>query len=704
MKALLKTTLAAALAASHGVAGGAEPAVQRVEITGSAAQAQRRNDTAGRIVVGRDELLQYGDGALSGALQRLPGVTVSGNDVRMRGLGGGYTQILINGDPAPPGFTLDSLAPELVERIEILRSATADTSAQAVAGSINIVLRRATAARNDVKLAGEYRRRRLGPAATMQVAGKDGGYAFTVAATVARNHIGDPARAETMDTGPGSASHRLFRERFGSRSDKASIAPRFEWKATGDTLVWQSLIEASRVHNDGDSDETTLLGSPTASPRVATRFSSRTETLRSDATWVHRLAHDGKVEAKGGIALNRRHGDYLFTGSDSARNPWLLRGVVSRVSDDSATASGKANWPVGAGHSVGAGWDGGWTRRGETRTQRDRSPQGAALFSLDQDYTADVRRLALYVQDEWEWSPRLQLYAGLRWEGLDTDISGRAMANTGVRSSVWSPVAQLLWKDGDSMRWRLALARTYKAPLTGDLVPRRYTVNNDNGPTAPHVQGNPRLRPELAWGVDSGVEYYPSGKGGGVIGFSAYARRVTDVTMRHLFRDGVDWVATPVNDGKATVSGIEFDMKLPPVTWAGAAWTWRANAARNWSRLDSVPGPHNRLAEQTPLSANLGFDVRPSGAWSTGANFTYKGGAALRRSAELDSVTGAERILDWYLLWQPVTGRQLRISVADALAQQRYGMQRYRDADSSSSRQLWIAGARTVRVALELAL
>lgn len=704
MNVLLRTTLAAALAAAHGVACGAEPGVQRVEITGSAAQAQRRNETAGRIIVGREELLQYGDGALSGALQRLPGVTVSGNDVRMRGLGGGYTQILINGDPAPPGFTIDGLSPELVERIEILRSATADTSAQAVAGSINIVLRRATAARNDVKLGGAYRRHRLGPSATVQVADKDGGYAYTVAATVARSHNGDPARAQTMDTGPAGTSHRLFRERFGNRIDMASIAPRFEWKADGNALVWQSLIEASRVHSDSESDETVLSGRSTASPHVATRFSSHSETVRSDATWTRRLDNDGKVEAKGGIALNRRHGDFLFTGSDAARAPWLLRAVLSSVSDDSATASGKASWPLAAGHSVGAGWDGGWTRRGETRTQRDRSPQGAPLFGLDQQYTADVRRLALYVQDEWEWSPQLQLYAGLRWEGLDTAITGRGMDKTGARSSVWSPVAQVLWKDGERVRWRMALARTYKAPLTGDLVPRRYTVNNDNGPTAPHVQGNPQLRPELAWGADGGVEYYPSGKGGGVIGMSAYARRVTDVTRQRLFRDGPEWVSTPVNDGKASVSGIEFDMKLPPVTWGGAAWTWRANAARNWSRLDSVPGPYNRLAEQTPLSANLGVDVRPGGTWSTGANFTYKGGGPLRRSAELDRVLGAERLLDWYALWQPVAGRQLRVSVADALARQRYGMQRYRDADSGSQRQLWIAGARTLRVAFEMAL
>ena len=61
----------------------------------------------------------------------------------MRGLGAGYTQILINGDPAPQGFALDQLSPSQIERIEVLRAPTADQSAQAIAGTINIILKEA---------------------------------------------------------------------------------------------------------------------------------------------------------------------------------------------------------------------------------------------------------------------------------------------------------------------------------------------------------------------------------------------------------------------------------------------------------------------------------------------------------------------------------------------------------------------------------
>ena len=35
-----------------------------------------------------------------------------------------YTQVLINGQPSPPGFSIDTIAPDNVERIEVIRSAT----------------------------------------------------------------------------------------------------------------------------------------------------------------------------------------------------------------------------------------------------------------------------------------------------------------------------------------------------------------------------------------------------------------------------------------------------------------------------------------------------------------------------------------------------------------------------------------------------
>ncbi|MFM6987878.1 MAG: TonB-dependent receptor plug domain-containing protein, partial [Arenimonas sp.] len=84
-------------------------------------------------------------------LKRVPSAAFLGDvleydGVRLRGLDPGYTQILINGKRVPGAgldrsFFVDRIPAELVERIEIVRSASADRSGDAVAGSLNIVLR-----------------------------------------------------------------------------------------------------------------------------------------------------------------------------------------------------------------------------------------------------------------------------------------------------------------------------------------------------------------------------------------------------------------------------------------------------------------------------------------------------------------------------------------------------------------------------------
>ncbi|WP_225444381.1 TonB-dependent receptor plug domain-containing protein [Pseudomarimonas arenosa] len=94
----------------------------------------------------RFEPLTVGD-----MLKRVPSVAflsdvLEYDGVRLRGLDPGYTQILINGKRVPGGgfdrsFFVDRIPAELVERIEIIRSASADRSGDAVAGSLNIVLR-----------------------------------------------------------------------------------------------------------------------------------------------------------------------------------------------------------------------------------------------------------------------------------------------------------------------------------------------------------------------------------------------------------------------------------------------------------------------------------------------------------------------------------------------------------------------------------
>ncbi|OBV38199.1 TonB-dependent receptor plug domain-containing protein [Janthinobacterium psychrotolerans] len=664
-----------ALLLLSGVACADDGTLQKVEVSAASGTVQREADTAARIIIGRDESGQYGDNNLAAVLKRQPGVSVVGNEVRMRGLGAGYTQILINGDPAPPGFSIESMAPEMIERIEIMRSATAEYSMQAVAGSINLVLRKgASHAEHEWKLGSGRVDERFNPSASLRVADKLSGFAYAV--TGALDRTADDTSPMTTERAFGPQGQLLALRRMQSRNassvNKASLSPRLNWTLDhGDSITWLTLLDWSRTRFDGAARETLVLGPASDYPHNDATARASIFSARSDASWVHSFGTAGKLSVKLGLNHSRRDTDYAFQGSGSDDAPLLLRAVISNAIDDSLTSSGKYLARLAAGHALSVGWDGGAIRRSEARRQRDTFFAGGQPYALDEDYIANVGRLAVFAQDEWDMTQRLQVYAGIRWEGLRTTTEGRTLPPVRSSSGVWSPVAQLLWKLPGTARdqLRLALARTYKAPTTRNLVPRRYTVNNANSATNPDFQGNPALRPELAWGLDAAYEHY-FGKSG-VASVSAFARRISDVTLQQLSLQNGMWITRPFNNGVAQVRGVEMDVKFPLRTWLADApeIDLRANAARNWSSVDAVPGPGNRLASQVPATLNLGLDYRVSPMTSVGGNLNLQTGGWARQDAQAGSYAGVRRTLDAYALWQPDGKTRLRLSLANLLGQ-----------------------------------
>ncbi|MET0981760.1 MAG: TonB-dependent receptor [Telluria sp.] len=678
------------------------PEPYRVEVKGTAAE--RLDAAVARRVVGRAEIAAYGDGNLADVLKRQPGISVVGSEVRMRGLGTGYTQILVDGEPVPQGFAIDSIAPDLVERVEIARSPTADRGAQAIAGSINIVLRKRTGAtRREDKLSTGYQRDQWSPSASTQASGKRGSLAWSAGATFDRTvRIDNVFTDETVEGAQGRLAARRFLETGLARIDRLNLAPRLNWTFdNGDTLGWQTLASLTRARGHTFEEEETLLGEPTAYPGSFATSSSRVASLRSDLAWAHRFAGAGKLTVKGVVDASRRRGDYLFLGTRPDDTPGLARAVDSGAHERTTSLNGKYLAALGMAHSLGLGWDASRTTRGEHRHQSD-TLDGVPAAARMQDYTARVDRLALFAQDEWTISETFEGYAGIRWEGLRTGTEGADLARVATTSSVASPILQLLWKLPAKNQLRLALARTYKAPLTSNLVPRRYTINNNNSPANPDVEGNPDLRPELSWGLDLAWER-PLGKDG-TVALSGYARRVSDVTAQQLYRDGASWVTRPVNDGDADLAGIEVDLKSP-LKLGGMAFELRLNAARNWSRVEKVPGPDNTLAEQVPFTANAGVDYRGGGAWSAGANFNVRGGRTSRSADGVATYRGRMALLDVYWTRKLDAQWRARVSVANALGGSRKTGTRWQGTDGAEVIRvlIWEMPA-SIRFGLERAL
>jgi outer membrane receptor protein involved in Fe transport len=695
----------------------AKAPLQKVEIKGNAASYDaRRDDTATKIVVTQEEILRNGDTTIGEVLKRLPGVTVGGvqgrgGEIRMRGLGSGYTQILLNGEPSPPGFSLDSLAPDMIERIEIMRAATAEYSTQAIAGAINIVLKKQIQnAQRELKAGFQSENGQPGTNVNFQVSDKKGPISYAVGGGVTYGKMDRPGFGLTSGVDPAGHEILLRHSEVSNtgRFEALNLAPRINWTlGPGDVLTSQTFVNASDYKGTSSEQVHTELGAPPRYSGTVVHIDSRAEMLRTDLTWTRKLAQGAKLDTKFGVNYNHRDTtapseQYYGDGTLA-----LSRLITSGSTDKGLSANGKYSTPVIEHHALAIGWDAAYSKRSEDRIQRESSTVGAPAENLDQFFDADVSRLALFAQDEWNVTKQWSVYAGLRWEGIRTRSAGNSYEAIDNRSSVWSPVFQTLYKFEGSKndQLRLGVTRTYKAPNVSSLVPRRFASNN-NQQTSPDFQGNPLLRPELSWGLDLAYEHYLPG--GGMLSASTYLRRIQDITHSRVDLVKGLWVSMPINDGVANSRGVELEAKLPlrSVWKAGPAIDLRANLARNWSTLSNVPGPDNRLDQQTPVSGSLGVDYKMDVVpLTTGGSFSFQTGGPVRISLNQFAYTAPKRTLDLYGLWKFSAKTQLRVSLANALHQENVSATRYVGADGFGlSETTFTPTSAVVRAMLEMKL
>ena len=655
--------------------------MQTVEVRGTAdSYDPRRDDTATKIVVSQEEIAKYGDTSVVDVLKRVPGITVSspngrGGEIRMRGLGAGYTQILVNGERAPSGFTIDSLSPDVIERIEVLRAASAEFSTQSVAGTVNIVLKKAVrSGQREFKIGARTGSGFSGPTANLQLSDKLGKMSYSVAASVMAEQFSRDVVSDEQAFAPDGARLQA-RDIAGAEDGRLklfNLAPRLNWALdNGDTLTSQSFVNSARFRLHSRQVTTTTLGAPAPYPLLDMAVRNNNDVLRTELNWVHKMADGAKLDVKASLVGGWNTTDNRRWTTPGAEGPGgTVDNLVHLEADEQGTTTvGKYSKTIMQGHQLGLGWDAGWSVRRDSREEFEAGDRVFPALPDGEESRSEVARLAMYAQDEWNLTPRLSVYLGARWEGIRTTTSGNTFETGRSRSSVWSPVLQTLWKIPDTKgdQVRFAVTRTYKAPSFQQLIPRRQT-SIDNRSTDPDFAGNPDLQPELALGFDASYEHYWAQ--GALVSVSASMRRIDGYTRSLVDFDGARWVAMPMNAGQATTRGLELETKFPlkAVFENGPALDLRASVSANWSRVDGVPGPDNRIDGQTPLSSNLGIDYK-RGALTTGASFAWKQGGLVRISDRQTSTLQTRRDLEAYALYKFNPKQQLRVALSNILGQ-----------------------------------
>ena len=679
--------------------GDASQNLAPVQITGSRADdvQERRNSTAAKIIIGRDEIDRFGDSTLGDVLKRLPGVTIQGppgrgGAIRLRGLGNGYTQILLDGEPVPPGFSLDSLSPDQIERIEILRAPTAETGARAIAGTINIVTREGYSKRvNDLRVMAARENQALQPSVAWTRNIVAGDWTINYSLTAFAQNRDSSSTTTTLDNRLDDGSERLGQVDVGSvREHRHGLhaTGRLQWRGEGgiDQLNLTPILiyGSGKTRRQGRLTQTCPDVAPPCDPvpydTSTTEGSGSYSLARLNAQWNRRIATGGRIETRAGVGQASQP-------SHSFRTE-LTNGVVSRTFEDmgashdtSYSTSVKLTTPLFEGHSVVSGAEFELNQRKDTRHPLENNAPVASDFG--DELSARALRCAAYAQDEWSLTPNWAAHAGLRWEALATRGSAaQGEPDASNRSSVWTPLLHAVWKPDPKGRdqVRFSLTRSYRSPTLSNLIARtsyntRFSVTGPNLPTQPDRAGNSELKPELANGIDMAIERYLSGSG--LLSASVFRRNIMNymrsVTMLETvsYSTSKRYVLRPENVGDATTEGVELEAKFRMSdVWPDAPRVdVRGNASFFRSRVRGVPGPDNRLDQQPDYTANLGLDYRvPGRPFTLGGNLNWTPGYLTRISDVQTATIGKKLVADVYGLWTFSPTLALRVTASNLAA------------------------------------
>lgn len=690
---------AAARPGSQAPAAGRQQ-LDRVEVSGGPSdEAVRRASTASKIIIGREEIERFGDSSVGETLKRLPGVTTGGRpgrggEVRMRGMGGGYTQILVNGERMPPGFSLDQLPPDQVERIEVLRAPTAEYGARAVAGTINVVLREALQKRlNDLRLGLGSERGLFNPGVSWtrndKLDDRGGAYNLSINAQQSRNRDDSVSTALTRELASGQQS--LLRTLGESEDQRRNLhmTARLQWKLDGgDALSLQPFLMAGRSESESRAR---LEREPLQLPLPANQFdssesrsSNRMEMLRFNSQWTHRIDEDSRLELRASAGAGRGESDSLRQEHRSGTPaPSRVQQDLGESRDRSWSLNGKFSRQLENEHSLVAGLEGEGTRREQERRCLQNGLPCQGLLEFGDELAASTQRVAVYAQDEWNVGKQWSFYAGLRGETIATRSTAASYA-VSHRASVWTPLLHGVWKFDEKSRdqIRASLTRSYRSPNLQDLIARPsinafYPCPADGLCGANEVNhadrsGNPELRPELATGIDIAYERYLSK--GGLISASFFARRISDLMRNVTSLQTVSWatvprwVSRPLNIGRASTLGLELEAKFRLDEFIADAWpvNLRSNLSLFRSRVEGIPGPNNRLDQQPRATANLGFDYKlRSLPLSLGAGLNWTPANTVQQTLLTEASSSRKLVLDAFALWNINRETQLRLSASN---------------------------------------
>jgi outer membrane receptor protein involved in Fe transport len=611
----------------------------------------RTEDTAPALTYDLDYFQRFEPLTAGDALKRAPSVAflsdvLESDGARLRGLDPSYTQVLINGEKVPGSgvdrsFFVDRIPAELIERIEVVRSGSANRSGDAMAGTLNIVLRDAYSLDGGFVRAGALMfndgrvRETIGGVYATEV----GPGRLLIGANLQGRRNPKEKKSLRYSEPPASDAN------FSNREDQTDLRNGTDYSANLNYTMPLSGGElelgAFYIKTDRTQDENSWEYDAPVGGGLETVNNQVVEIDQENITLSARYEREmlgGKTTFKLGYANFTESNVDTEEETDFTRSPDRFTGDLTLTDLDDTEISAKLahKRPLGATElEVGLQYQ---KKERDTRIVTDRNrfnlpganPAYGPFVDVDGGVNAiEETRLDPYVMLSGDAGP-VRWEAGLRYETTDVTIVDQTVAAAERTNSkdygILLPSAHLRWSLTPADRITVSVARTIRRPGFNEISPALLTAElGDND-----FLGNPDLEPETAWGVDVGYERRLGRTG--VAGINFFYRDVQDlIEIANTGDEGDEgpgtFVLTSRNAGDGQVWGVEVDLSTP-LTAFGLNDT---GVFLNYSWLDSDVTDEfgsRRFNSQADYVFNIGFiqDLPAYGA-AFGATYRKQGDA-----------------------------------------------------------------------------
>lgn len=662
---------------------------------------RNRSEKPEPVLVYDEEYFQRFEPLTAGdALKRVPSVTflsdvIESDGARLRGLDPGYTQILINGDKVPGSnadrsFFLDRIPAELVKQVEIIRSSSARRTGDAVAGTLNIVLRDAYTLDGGYVRGGalHFDDGEIKPTGGLFYGGQLGPGRILIGANVQGRY--NPKRKTSLRYGDSPENNPNFvAEDFDNREDQTDTRDGTDYAFNaaygidGDTTDFEisgNYVRTDRTETERSfeyDDPAAVSGSVGNGGNLLTDNANVNEIDQENYSIAGKLSHEwslGKTTLKASYARFEDKQDETEFEIDFEEDEPAFEGELTRrrITDQELSAGLEHEFPLGEGFDfVVGGFYQDKDRRNNVTGAAQEEDLPASTHAWDQfasnptefagpfeDFepaiggigTIEEVRKDVFALIEADSGP-IKWEAGVRWENTDVTINDAtvdpALARTRLSYDFLLPSASIKWDTGAG-RITASIARTVRRPRFDYITPA--TLEEELGDN--DLRGNPLLKPESAWGGDLGYEHRIGSTG--VIGVNVFYRKVKDLTELVTLLDeegnaieGSEgegtFVLQPQNVGDGEVWGIEFDASTS-LSFLGLPDTGVfGNLSLIDSEIEDFAGKR-RFNGQSKYVYNFGFiqNLRDFGA-AFGATYRKQGRAFDRIvSEEVTTSYGAD--------------------------------------------------------------